>query len=132
MARQPSSIPNGIPSFLEQNQMTSLMAEQASRFFKAQEAMLSDFENLSHKWYERRREAAKAAVEAADRLSHSDNMAEGMQALNGWLSQSMARLGEDAQDNYQTMMRCFTRMAETVPDAAANLSTVAGGGTKAA
>jgi len=116
MAQRSSGALPGFSSFLEQGQMTNMMADQASRFFKAQEAMLRDFETLSHKWYERRREAARSAVQAADRLSHSDNVADGVQAFNGWWSQSMARLSEDAQDNYQMMMLYFTRLAEAAPE----------------
>ncbi len=111
----PPAFSAAMPNFAEQGEMNAMVGKQAARFLKAQEAMLSDFEDMSQKWYKRRHQATHDALAAAEQLSRCATPTDGMQAMNAWLNQSMARLSEDAKDNYELMMRCFSRLSEAVP-----------------
>ena len=113
----PPAFTAAMPNLVEQGEMNAMVGKQAARLLQAQEAMLSDFEDLSKKWYRRRHQATHDAIAAADQLSRCENVTDGMQAMNAWMNQSMARLSEDAKDNYELMMRCFGRLAEAAPAA---------------
>jgi len=95
------------------NPLMSTGASQFRHLWAVQDKILGDFEELAQKWCERRHEANRTAVEATKAMSKNggNDLPEAMRLMNEWLTKSMARLSEDARDNYEFCMRCTNHLA---------------------
>lgn len=117
---QPKKWMEGAQTLMANNPMMSGAAPQMRRFWAAQGEILNDIEDLSEAWFRRRHEASRKGLEAANSLGANGktDIAEAMEVMNDWVSQSMARLAEDAKDNYEFYIHCTNHLTAGAMDAA--------------
>jgi len=107
-------------NFMSMNPMLSAAVPQMQQFWTAQDQILSDFEDLSRAWFQRRHEASRKGLEAAKSLGTNGetDISHAMEVMNDWLTNSVARLADDARDNYEFCMRCTNHLTAGTMDAA--------------
>jgi hypothetical protein len=90
-----------------------VVAPQVEQFWKAQGGILEEAEAYSNAWFQRRREAARTALEAVRKASsnHMDS-ANALSAMTDWQQHSFQRLMQDAQGWLDLWTRCANRMAD--------------------
>jgi hypothetical protein len=87
------------------------------RYWRAHDGVLSEVESFARDWFDRRHEAARAALSAAGRIrteGHANDPEAAMRAIAEWQSGEAARLARDIDSWRRLCARCADRMtAET-------------------
>lgn len=79
---------------------------------EAQDRMLSEAEQFTKHWFERRHEAARSAADAAAALARDPtDLGAASQAVITWYAGSAERLTKDAQECADVMARCSAHLA---------------------
>lgn len=96
------------------------LAPQVEQFWEAQEKMLAEAEAFTRHWFERRHEATRTALEAAQKATSAGNShpAIAMQAMMDWQRHSMERMAEDAREWLDVVSHCASQVAEGEAEAA--------------
>jgi len=108
---QPGDILKSTQEFLEKNKMGEMMGQQAERFWQGQNEMLTEFEGFVHNWTKRRLEANEAARHAAETMAKSQDVTQSLQVMNQWFTDSLSRMQQDTQDQYELMMKMVNKVA---------------------
>lgn len=94
--------------------LNPVLAPQIGQFWEAQEKILAEAEAFTRHWFERRHDATRTALEAAQKaaLAGSGNPTEAMQAMTEWQRHSMERMAEDAREWFEMVSRCASQVTE--------------------
>lgn len=93
--------------------LNTTITPQMERFWKAQDGLLEETEAYSRRWFERRHEAARSAIDALHRADgNGADPSAAMQAMADWQQHSLQRLTEDMQQWMDLCSRCATRMTD--------------------
>ncbi|NWG47460.1 MAG: hypothetical protein HXY25_13075 [Alphaproteobacteria bacterium] len=94
------------------NPMQMMSGTQLAEFWRTQDRLLEAFEDLAQSWCERRRDAARQAVEAANELPEdARDVPQTLRMMNEWMAESVSRLAEDAREGYAFYVRCAEQVA---------------------
>lgn len=82
-------------------------------FWKTQDGILEETEAFSKAWFERRRDAARTALEAVRKANgNGSDPSAAMQAMLEWQQQSFRRMAEDMQQWVELCSHCAARMTQ--------------------
>lgn len=104
------------------------MKTQVEQLAHAQQAMLSEVEEMSRSWFARRQNAAQAALEAAQEICRCGEVGDALQAYQRWLAGSIGRMAADtieAQTHGARIAQAFAvalRRIDSQPSAAPSTS----------
>ena len=89
------------------------LGPQVTHFWEAQDAMLQEAEAFSRNWFERRHEAARAALETAREVSGNgaSDPSAAMKAMTDWQTRTMRHMAEDVQEWIELCSNCAGHMA---------------------
>ncbi|MGB3247077.1 MAG: hypothetical protein WBB25_21295 [Sulfitobacter sp.] len=95
----------------------------AMHFWQAQESILKETEEFMTKWFKRRHDATRTALEtcADTETATANDPASVAQTIATWQSHSMQRIAEDAQDCADMMSRCSALLLSNEVEAADDL-----------
>ena len=106
---------NAMPNFwLGSDELRNFSRQQTATFWKAQSKLLDNFESLTTAWVARRRAAAEAALDAAERICECDDMAKVGEIYNEWLSASVERMNAEAKALAESSVSALKEIAGTV------------------
>lgn len=114
MARSRTIFDDAIKQTKDMVAMNPVAAPQLEQFWRAQDCMLDAAETFSHGWFQRRHEAAKAAIDVARLIGGSGGARPdaAARALTEWQRDSAERLAEDMQGWIEFCTRCAGHMSE--------------------
>ncbi len=108
-----------LKSMQDMMSVTPVIAPQVEQFWNAQDRLLSEAEEYSRQWFQRRHEAARTALEAARETTQDDRIdsTKAMQAMAEWQRHSVERMVDDAREWFEMVSRCAKYVSETEADA---------------
>lgn len=115
-----SALQNILKSAKAATSASPVLGHQSQHFWQAQDRALSELENFSKHWFERRHIAAQSALESSRAIAEqgTNNPAAAMTRLSEWQSQSFKRLTEDAQAFTEMMANCIGAVVQNEIEAA--------------
>ncbi|MCV2892084.1 hypothetical protein [Lentibacter sp. XHP0401] len=121
--KTPATQTDGIAAFQAPFLAAPAGEHLALHFWQAQEGILKETEEFMTKWFKRRHNATRSALEtcADAEAATSQNSASVAQAIATWQSHSMQRIAEDAQDCADMMSRCTALLLNNEAEAAGEL-----------
>jgi hypothetical protein len=91
--------PNGVDVMLQAFGVLapwrSALGENWVSYWRSQDKILDSMQEFTREWFERRHEATKTALEAAQRSSEANSPAEVVRELQAWMLGSMQRVVAD-------------------------------------
>jgi len=90
-------------------------AQNARTFWQNQEKILASMHELTEGWFERRREATKTALEAAQSMGTATTPADVFQECYGWMMRSAERVVADGAATQKHLMTVAEVMAAQIP-----------------
>lgn len=96
-----------------------VVTPQVEQFWNAQDRFLSEAEEYSRFWFQRRHEAARSALETARETTSGGTIepVNAMQNMVEWQRHSVERMVEDAREWFEMVSRCAKYVSETEADA---------------
>lgn len=111
--------PDALKSMQNLMSMNPVAGAQVEQFWNTQAKLLEETEAYTQRWFERRHEATRSALDAARKSTSGDtvNSSESMQAIAEWQRQSVERMVEDAREWLDMATRCARHISEREAEA---------------
>lgn len=104
------SMQNWAQKVADTSQTRKILGEQTERVWRAEDEIMSGMHDYFESWFDRRHEAAQAAMDFGKMLSHGADQAELAKAWSTLSANAMKRFADDAQ----AQMAFLQKMAATV------------------
>lgn len=91
-------------------------SENCATYWRGQDKILDSMQEFASGWFKRRHEAARSAVETAQRAGIAQSPADAMRELQTWMTGSMQRMTADGvacQKHLMTVAECSLSAAAT-------------------
>jgi len=87
--------------------LNPMVRPQIEQFWQAQEKMLQEAQAFTEHWFERRHDATKTALKAADHVTNGgSDPSEALKTMSDWQRHSVERVMEDFREWVELCTRC--------------------------